>query len=263
MRIVCIALVLLTALPLFAEDWQAFMAAGARPVMLAEPDAAPARDKNLKAALFMSAAVPGAGQVYAQSYWKAAAFLAVEVAAWSLYSVYTGKGKDIENEFHHYADTHWSESEYFRWIAQQSGIAYDPLNVEPLREWEKAHFSHGLHRDKDQQYYEMIGKYHQFNYGWDDFRRDHPITITHSEMTADYIVSSNRYFYESRRNASNEAFKTATTGVTVVLFNHIVSALDAAWTTNVYNRRLHAALQVEPIRYADRPQPALTLRLNW
>ncbi len=262
MKSFVVALILTALSPLFAEEWSQFMLSSRPVFQLPEQDAG-AGEKNLKAALFMSVVVPGAGQVYARSYLKAAAFLAVEAAAWTLYSVYTDKGKDIEAEFQRYADTHWSEQEYFRWIAQQSGIAFSEENMERLRAWEHEHFSHGLHLQKDQQYYEMIGKYHQFNYGWDDFRENYPITITHAEMTSNFIVSPNRYYYERRRNASNEAFKTATTGVTVVLFNHIFSAIDAAWTTHLYNRRLHAGLQVEPLLFAGRTQPALTLRMTW
>lgn len=267
------AVLLLGVSPLFAEDWQTFMNQNTRPLLNLQDQQAddPAlqsaspepRAKNLKAALLMSAVLPGSGQVYAKSYYKAAAFLAVEVAAWTLYSSYTGKGNDITNEFHNFADSHWSEQEYFKWIAQQSGIAYDVANMEKLREWEHGQFSHGLNRQKDQQYFEMIGKYHQFNYGWDDFRNDHPITITHSEMTSNYIVSKNRYYYEGRRNASNDAYKTATTGVTVVLLNHILSAIDAAWTTSLYNRRINTTLRLEPIYYAYEPQTALTLRVTW
>jgi hypothetical protein len=273
MKLFYLLLILLLGVSsLFANDWQTFMRQNSlppltlqdpQPTVISTKSSPAAAPKNLKVALLMSAVVPGAGQVYAKSYYKAAAFLAVEVAAWSVYSSYNGKGKDIENEFHAYAGAHWSEQEYWRWIAQQSGIAYDPNNIDPLRAWEHTQFSHGLNQQKDQQYYEMIGKYHQFNYGWDDFRAQYPITMTHEEMTSQYIVSSNRYYYESRRNASNDAFKTATTGVTVVMINHILSAIDAAWTTSVHNRQVTTSLRLEPIYYAYQPQTALTLRMTW
>ncbi|MDZ7346258.1 MAG: DUF5683 domain-containing protein [candidate division KSB1 bacterium] len=264
MKPVVLLLSLMSLTPLFAEDWALFLReTSMQPFALEASSQQSARQKNVKAALFMSAVLPGAGQVYAKSYWKAAAFVAIEAAGWTIYAVNNKKGKDIEREFQLFADTHWSEQEYFRWIAQQSGIAYSEENMEKLREWEHQHFSHGLHRQKDQQYYEMIGKYHQFNYGWDDFRASYPITITHAEMTAAFIVSPNRYFYESRRHASNEALKTATTGVTIAMVNHILSAVDAAWSAHRCNQRLQAGLQIEPLYFAGEMQPMMTLRLNW
>ncbi|RPH99403.1 MAG: hypothetical protein EHM72_11075 [Calditrichaeota bacterium] len=258
----------------FAEDWQAFMLSDALPVVTLSNEQGVVsvssgdgekepQMKNPKAALFMSAVLPGSGQLYAKSYWRAAAFFLVEVTGWTLYASYKQQGRDIESEFHSYADTHWSEAEYWRYIAHHSGIAYSEENMEKLREWEHTQFSHGLHREKDQQYYEMIGKYHQFNYGWDDFRLQYPIEITHAEMTSQYIVSTNRYHYESRRNASNDAYKAATTGTTIALVNHILSAVDAAWTTHLYNRRLQTSVRLEPVYFAGEPQAFLTLRTCW
>lgn len=254
-------------------EWQKFMATTSLPAFTADEsgDAATGttvRAKNPKLAFLMSAVVPGSGQVYAKSYIKAAAFFGIEVAAWALNFSYKDDGKRIEDEFHAYANTHWSEEEYWKWIAHQAGLEYDPNNLEPLREWEGSKFSHGLHREKDQQYYEMIGKYHQFSWGWDDFREDNDISITDEEITERYnadksTINDRRYFYETRRNASNDAFQKATTAATVAVVNHILSAVDAAWTTTKFNRRVQVGLQFEPIRYNYETYAALTLRANW
>lgn len=225
------------------------------------------KQKNPKAAFLMSALVPGSGQIYSKSYIKGAAFVALEVTAWVLYANYQKEGNRIEDEFQTYANTHWSEPDYWKWIAHQSGLEYNPGKLEPLREWEHRNFSHGLHRNKDQQYYEMIGKYHQFSWGWDDFRENHDISITDAEITSRYNESGelnpNRKYYESRRDASNDAFKRATTATTVALLNHILSAVDAAWTTTRYNQRVNVSLRLEPLYYAYQTNTALTLRVNW
>ena len=253
----------------FAEDWQKFMLENSAPMLLPDVGDASAsfNGKNPKAAFLLSAVVPGAGQAYSKSYIKAAAFLAVEAASWTFYAAKTNEGKRIEDEFHAYAEAHWSEAEYWRWIAQQSGIAYDHENLEALREWEHQAFSHGLHREKDQQYYEMIGKYHQFSWGWDDFRKDNSITVTDEEITAHYNetgeLNPNRLYYEKRRDASNDAFKLATTGATIAVFNHLLSAIDAAWTTTKYNRRIDMSLRLEPIYFAQEMQTVLTLQMTW
>lgn len=209
----------------------------------------------------MSAVLPGAGQAYAGKWWKTAAFVAVEAAGWTLNSVYNQKGRDIRTEFRNYAHEHWSEEAYFKWIAHQSGKAYTPDDLSELREYEQKHFSHGLHVNKDQQYYEMIGKYHQFNYGWDDFREQYSISMTHDELNN--IETQNRHTYETKRNNANKAFRTATTGVTVVMLNHILSAVDAAWTTHTFNQTAKLSLQAEPCYVNQNLNAVLSLRVNW
>ena len=230
--------------------------------MSQDADADGLGQKNVKAALFMSAAVPGAGQAYAGSWLKAALFIAVETAGWTMYGIYNDKGKDIRTEFHNYAHTHWSEPEYWKWVAHQAGLEFNPDDLAPLREWEHEHFSHGLHEEKDQQYYEMIGKYHQFNYGWDDFREQYPINMSHQELNN--IETENRHTYESKRNDANRAFRTATSGITAVMLNHILSAADAAWTVHTLNNRsTKLSLRAEPLYFDQNLQTVLSLRVNW
>ncbi len=213
--------------------------------------------KSPKKSFLLSAVVPGAGQLYNGSYIKAAAFFAIEVAAWTLYAKNTKEGNDIDDEFKSYADQHWSEGEYWDYISKFSGLSRS--DVEALRTWEKSHFSHGLHREKDQQYYEMIGKYDQFNYGWDDS----DVGLL-DEGWKTSMRSVNRLIYEDRRKDSNDAFKTATMMATIAIINHIISGGEAAWSSARYNNyQMEAHLQVLP-RYIDgRPCTALSLNLNW
>lgn len=212
--------------------------------------------KSVKKGMLFSAVVPGTGQLYQGNYWKAAAFLAVEAIGWTLYITKTSEGNDIEDEFHAYADEHWSENDYWDWISMHSGL--ERSNVEALRDWEHDHFSHGLHREKDQQYYEMIGKYDQFNYAWDDS----DLGLLDEGFTQ-ALRSENRLYYEDRRDASNKAFKKATTGVTLVLFNHILSAVEAAWSISRDNNQINAQLYGSYINHNHQAVPAMTLSMNW
>lgn len=195
-----------------------------------------------------SAAIPGAGQVYAGSYWKALGFVAVEVTSWVFYAHWEKDGDRIKTQFHEFADTHWREDEYWAWIALESGLPASDLPA--LRQWEREHFSHFLHEEKDQQYYEMIGKYDQFNVGWDD---------TNTPRGRD---SARRGYYETLRDKSNKAYKKAATCQMIALANHGLSALDAAWTVSRHNRRVaHTSLRIVPM-----PQTGdylLSLRVNW
>ena len=91
--------------------------------------------------------------------------------------------------------------------------------------------------------------------------------MTDADITARYNetrkINDNRYYYESRRDASNDAFKKATTATTVAIINHLLSAVDAVWTTTKYNKRVQVGLRLEPIQYSYETNTALTLRVNW
>ncbi|HNY91783.1 MAG TPA: hypothetical protein PL189_08620 [bacterium] len=218
--------------------------------------------RNGGKALIFSAALPGAGQLYAGSYLKALGFIAVEAAGWYLYSDFSGEGNRIEDEFEAYANQNWSEDQYWNAIASLAGLSVD--NREALREWEHANFSHGLHLEKDQQYYEMIGKYNQFNYGWNDVYNTTPRPTDKIIYLKEQERSAKRLYYEGRRNASNTAFKRATGSLTLVMINHLASALDAVWTVSRHNRSIaEARLLFEPRHLDQHPYSALTLRVDW
>ncbi len=253
----------------FAQDnkWQEFMLAGAKYDVNSmstneSQNLSGMEKKSIKKPALMSVVVPGAGQVYNGSYYKGLGFLAIEAVSWTMYITYNNEGNDIEDEFHGYANTHWSEQDYWKYVAHHSGIEYTGTteNIEALRVEEGKLFSHGLHREKDQQYYEMIGKYDQFNYGWDDYDKD-LIGKTVKEMQS--LRSSKRLYYEGRRDDSNQAFKKATTGATIALFNHIFSALEAAWSVNKYNKTITAQMNMEPLHFNNQYCSALTLRMTW
>ncbi len=206
--------------------------------------------KSPRTALLLSAAIPGAGQWYVGSKLKAGVFVAVEAAAWTTYALYQSKGSRKEDEFEAFADAHWSEREYWEAIAREAGL--DPNDLAALREYERSHYSHSLHEQKDQQYYEMIGKYNQFNAGWDD-------TDTHRGRD-----SRHREVYEDMRAEANRFFKTATTGATIAMVNHVLSAIDAAWTTVRHNNRLTAvSLRATGLAWQSKLIPALEVRIDW
>lgn len=96
--------------------------------------------------------------------------------------------------------------------------------------------------DKTQQYYEMIGKYHQFAAGWEDFsgwKRDaqgnleydaqgNPILIT-GRNYRDYTSNKQINVYENMRDEANQAYEVGTNFVMLAVLNRVVSAFDAAY----------------------------------
>ena len=228
-------------------------------------------------AFFMSALVPGLGQWYAGAKTRAAVFFGIETACAVYALMANGDGNDWEKKYEAFADDHWiveryndkrydsdqdvevppSNASWFGWWEEwYTAWALDPLENELTHRLPEIKDEDGVFRgwEKDHDYYEMIGKYNQFVYGWDDVNDlllpgdstlapDHDILIW-SETGLDtanfdpYIAdvkSSHREEYMDMRHEANKAFKRAKTMVGVILFNHVVSAIDAARSARNYN----------------------------
>ena len=153
------------------------------------------------------------------------------------------------DEFEAFADLHWTEDEYWNALSAESGI--DRLQMEALRAWERDQFSHHLPEQKNQTYYENIGKYNQFNIGWDDALENR---VEDSEL---------RESYTFMRKYANDAFELSRTFSTIIILNHIFSALEAAYSTNRANSRFSSAMRLKPMKYEGEYIPALALRVTW
>jgi hypothetical protein len=197
-------------------------------------------------AFVMSLAVPGLGEYYTGHKIKAGSFFAADVILWTGFLVYRGKGRDKEDEFKVYAQEHYLWNTYLQW--------WDTLDSTTQNS-----YSHRLPLDSDgnpiynHEYYENIGKYHQFQVGWDDIG----INIPPSPEGGGY-VSPNRTFYLNLRKQSNDYFTNASTIAMVSIANHIISAFDAAIGAKKYNRGAKQySLRFKTIKYDGEMTPIL------
>ena len=224
------------------------------------------KKSGLKAA-FMSAVVPGAGEVYAKSYWKAALFAGLEVAFWSGVFIYTSRADDKDREMRRYGDEHWSAQQYWSHVYDRSykggnwtGDALtqdDNLqvsesdianNMEALRALETELYSHSLPSTKTQQYYEMIYKYlDQFGVGWDDMYEEFGSWDFYDTMGNYQYLTPNVKTYRSIRNLSNDLYAIADKMVILVMVNHLASMFDAAYTVKKYNRNINYSFRMKPL----------------
>lgn len=190
------------------------------------------KGKSLKRGFLYSLIIPGSGEFYANSRIKAVAFFGIDVALWGLYFNYHGKGKDKEKQYINFADGHWSRDEYTQWLIDSLGITSDTMRYfDPVKqEW--TYLSHHLPDTKTQQYYEMVGKYEQFRWGWDDY----------SDITK---TSDFRNTYVIMRKDSNDWLKKAKNAAAISIANHILSAFDAAWSVRKYNKKGERFSQLE------------------
>jgi hypothetical protein len=205
----------------------------------------------------MSLVVPGSGEFYAESYWKSALFLAVEVGAWAVAYHFDKKGDRQTDFFQGYADQHWSAVQYTTYTinnlipADQRQSYFDRIIIPGTASrppWERINwdalnamereiggfYSHTLPHYGEQQYYELIGKYPQFNQGWDDANLSLPpdYFVIKENLTQRYL------YYSGERGKANDYYRNASTFVTVAVVNHVISAIDAAWSVSSYNKNL-------------------------
>ena len=216
-------------------------------------------EKSMVKAAFFSALLPGAGEVYAESWWRAALFAGLEVAFWSGKFIYDNKGDDEDARMQSYGDTHWNENRYWTHVISKGtwggpdpeigsdGYVTDQFitaNRDALADVEKAVYTHELPLTKTQQYYEMIYKYlHQFGVGWDDvesyfgdpYNKATPANYQHPTPM---IVE-----YRDMRNLSNDYYAQADLMLNLVLVNHVFSAVDAAFAAKQHNNKVKYSLK--------------------
>jgi hypothetical protein len=197
-----------------------------------EEEEAPTGRKSVLKAFVYSAVVPGTGQLYTGSKVKAVTFFGIEAATWAGYLIFHGKGNDKTDFFNNFADTHWSEGRYSSFLFNNFGVDDDELAVD---DYGNLVFTHHLPDTKTQQYYEMIGKYNQFVFGWDDV--DTLATpATYDNLSVAY--SANREYYEGLRHDANVMYGRATASLIVMMANHVISAAEAALAARNHNKKV-------------------------
>jgi hypothetical protein len=207
----------------------------------------------------LSLLIPGAGEIYTEEYLKAGIFIALEAAIVTTAVVYDGKGDDKTIEFQNYADDYmnpdhnWSVLKYAEWlITYEQGDPNMILSNDPNRPpWEQVDWdllnaaetgSHKLPPHGEQQYYELIGKYHQYSSGWNDFTGGGDKNQ----------ISPNLIYYSGMRGEANDFYSVASTAVIGIYVNHFLSALDAVWSATQFNKDLAVKVRLENIQFADR-----------
>ena len=214
------------------------------------------KKKSVLLGALMSAVVPGAGEFYAKSYVKAGIFFGVELLSWGAYTLYQVKGNDQTDKFQSYADQYWDVRTYARWLIDQGFQGNEVINPdEPNRDvlrqqimqCEAQNFTHTLPEYGSQQYYELIGKYQNFQAGWTNLAH----VPTKAPGPYNYETYRDPVFlnYASERQKANDYYDYAKTGIIVVVLNHILSAGDAAWSVSMFNQKVQMETGFEIKRY--------------
>ncbi len=195
-----------------------------------EEEAAPTGKKSVLRAFVYSAVIPGAGQLYNGSKVKALAFFGVEAATWAGYIVFHGKGNDKTTNFEDFANRFWSQTRYEDFLFDNFGVTDDDSAYVDG----KPYFTHHLPDTKTQQYYEMIGKYDQFVFGWDDV----PADVARTPENLPTALSDHRLEYEGLRHDANVMYGRATASLIVMMANHAIAGVEAALSARKHNNKV-------------------------
>lgn len=231
-----------------------------------------AKKSPMLAGLF-SLILPGAGEAYTENYWKAGIFFAVEATAIVIGLSYDKKGDDQTIVFQNYANENWSVVKYAQWLlANRTALGIPAeynITINPntsLKPWERVNwdelnafelkFSHKLEQFGHQQYYEMIGKYPQFNHGWVD-QLDDATPEYNANLTPMFL------FYAGMRGKANDHYNVATKSVLAIYINHFLSALDGVWSAISFNKNLQISYRYENNNFSRTGELMPTMNLKY
>ena len=218
------------------------------PTAPAQAETAASAAKSSRLAFFLSLADPGLRELYTGATKRGIGFMAAEALTWITYIHWRDKGNDLKADFREFADQHWDEGRYRAWQAYNASLGYPYTETEILP----------IKAEDAQQYYEMIGKYAQFVFGWDDVTAE--LTTEFETMRG---LSERRLAYEVKRNESNKYLKRASVVVGLAVLNRVVSAIHAS----VHARSLQASSSSRRIRLDIAPmdahgRPSMTASLS-
>ncbi|MBC8366395.1 hypothetical protein H8E52_03200 [bacterium] len=184
--------------------------------------------------LAYSLLMPGMGEYSLGYKTRAYAHWAVEAGGWYGVVHYRNVGFDRRYEYEAYADVHWSEGRWRSawsedWLDHEdawdelcaSAVAFDESHITYDDNENPVHYldTHFAPYDEDpQHYYENLGKYDWYRWGWDDY-----------DCADDHLnprPGDHRYIYGKMRNSSDDAFNTAHNILTAMLLARVVSLVD-------------------------------------
>lgn len=187
--------------------------------------------RNTAVAILASAILPGMGELYcyrsSRDPWTLArvpAFLAVEGYLWYSYADNHKIGKDFKRDYEAFADAHWSLDRFLHKhpccnVAGDSCDSWQDYNDRCKNSI--PYFFYTPRETDREEYYENIGKYDAFVFGWDD-------AATYTVDNYQYWTK-NRTTYVGLRNESDRYLLRADQRLMWLMVDRIVSMLDTGW----------------------------------
>ena len=210
---------------------------------------------------------PGLGQWYNKSpLWKIGLFSGIEAMSILSGLQWIKKADEIRVDYELFADTNWDlETWVYNTLstsignyadvhingthkltlklsgalAEQFGTYVTSDSLEDNAHWV---YTGQVSVLRDRDFYENIGKYDQFVGGWTDCydqgsnQQWFEIYKDVGDSAETIITTPSKEDYVGRRAESNDYLNMAKFAISAVMFNHVISAMDAIWSTQDTNR---------------------------
>lgn len=189
-----------------------------------------------------SLVLPGAGEAML-GHKRGYLMMALDIFAWTQVAAKHGDGNDLRDEYYAYADEHYSDELLLQaFVANSADIERDGVGDEyfpnvgamtDLGDLDQLPLYVTKEEDR-REYYENLGKWDQFVFGWDDFvnplfREGYTPTGDAKIDLGQPWVSEHRETYRLMRDASNDAFKSRDRWLYVNIGLRLFSVVQTAW----------------------------------
>ena len=198
--------------------------------------------------MVMSAILPGLGEAY-RGHKRGYLLMALDIAAWIGGIHYKNEGEQMRDDYIAYADEHWREDKLAAAYDPIPPGGYDDAALVYVQEFGRKYFPlvqdytdldlWVSKEDDAREYYENLGKWDQFVFGWDDFiraddpRLSDPYGTGYDSWNIDDLrqqwTSSHRDIYRGMRVESNDAFEKQDRFLYVNIFLRVFSVLQVAY----------------------------------
>lgn len=191
-----------------------------------------------------SLVLPGSGEVMT-GHKRGYLMMALDILAWTQVAKKQSDGNDLRDKYYAFADAHYSDDLLLAaYVAGGSAVDsfyrdgigteyFDFGTISTLADLDNLPLY--VTREEDRrEYYENLGKWDQFVFGWDDFIRpdDYPGYTPTGDPKIDLEqswISENRETYRLMRAESNDAFKSRDRWLYVNIGLRIFSVVQTAW----------------------------------
>lgn len=197
------------------------------------------KKKRVAVSMISSAILPGLGEFFLyldtrdlSILARSIGFLALEGYLWYGYDFNHDVGKDYKKQYEDYGDAHWSEERFLLYHPVCNDIGgcedwkqYNDLGPEAATEYFYFYYT-PLWMDTEE-YYENMGKYDAFLYGWDDWNGEY----YHLGETPNYWTPHRTYFW-SLRDESNKYLLRADQHIMGLIAIRLISMIHAGWVAS-------------------------------
>ncbi|HGE71780.1 TPA: hypothetical protein ENX78_13145 [Candidatus Poribacteria bacterium] len=165
--------------------------------------------KSPTKAFLFSAVAPGTGELYIGSK-KGIAFIASEIAFWSAYIVLNGRANNLRDSYTSYVDEHIAFEEDSPTKSTKDWTLEDYEHATQTDNW------HYVYTENNGEPIDRVGKFY-----WKDIPEEK------IDEQGNELISKYRATAYSMRGSANKKYKQAKVCLSMVVLNHVISAIDA------------------------------------